>query len=111
MERRWIRIIPFLHGKLTRRGKLSEPDIDDILDRWLGRHLEFQGRERDIRISSGRLTLPGGIRTELVSASLFGADDIAGYDPAQDHDLYECYLADDQGDQHDRADSEGGSCS
>ncbi|MBV8607558.1 MAG: hypothetical protein JO034_08865 [Singulisphaera sp.] len=48
MEPRGIRIIPFLQGKLTRRGKLSEPDIDDILERWLERHPEFKGRERGI---------------------------------------------------------------
>jgi hypothetical protein len=111
MEPRWIRIIPFLHDKLTRRGKLSEPDIDDILERWLERHPEFKGRERDIRISSGCLTLPGGMRTELVTASIFGGEEIAGYDPTRDQDLYEYYLADDQGEEPDRADSERGSSS
>jgi hypothetical protein len=43
----------------------------------------------------------------LVSASIFGGEDIAGYDPAQDRDLYEYCRADNQVKQHDWADSEG----
>jgi hypothetical protein len=40
--------------------------------------------------------LPEGIRTEIVSASILFGEDIAGYDPAQDADLYEYYLAEEQ---------------
>jgi hypothetical protein len=86
-------IIPALHGKLTRDGKLSEPDIDYILDKWLERHPAFKGREQDLRISRGRWTLREGISTEVVSVSVRENEDIAGYDPAQNRDLYEYYLA------------------
>lgn len=88
-----ITIIPRIHGKLTRDRKMSEPDIYWILEKWLERHPEFKGRERDIQITSGRWTLPEGIRTEVVSASILPGNDIAGYDPAQDVDLYEYFLA------------------
>jgi hypothetical protein len=44
----------------------------------------------------GRWTLPEGVRTEVISASILPGDDIAGYDPAQDRDLYEYFLADEQ---------------
>ena len=91
-----ITIIPRIHGKLTRDRKMSEPDIYWILDKWLERHPEVKGRERDIRITCGRWTLPEGIRTEVISASILPGDDIAGYDPAQDADLYEYFLADEQ---------------
>jgi hypothetical protein len=96
MEPKRIRIIPFLHGKMTHDGKLSEPDIYYILEKWLERHPEVRGRERDIRIVRGRYTLPGGIRTELVTASIIEGEDVAGYDPAQDRDLCEYYLAEEQ---------------
>ena len=88
-----ISIIPALHGKLTRDRKMSEPDIYWILEKWLERHPEVKGRERDIQITTGQWTLPEGIRTEVISASILPADDIAGYDPAQDVDLYEYFLA------------------
>lgn len=45
-----IVVIPFLHGKVTADGKLSEPDIYFILEKWLARHPEFRGREREFRI-------------------------------------------------------------
>ena len=88
-----ITIIPGLHGKLTADGKLSEPDIYWILEKWLERHPEVKGRERDIRIVGGQKTLPQGIKTELISVSIVAGDDIAGYDPVQDADLYEYFLA------------------
>jgi hypothetical protein len=91
-----ITIIPRIHGKLTHDRKMSEPDIYWILDRWLERHPEVKGRERDIRITQGRWTLLEGIRTEVISVSILPGDDIAGYDPAQDADLYEYFLADEQ---------------
>ncbi len=93
MPSKRITIIPRIHGKLTRDRKMSEPDIYWILEKWLERHPEVKGRERDIQIIRGRWTLPEGIRTEVISASILPGDDIAGYDPAQDVDLYEYYLA------------------
>ena len=91
-----ITIIPRIHGKLTRDRKMSEPDIYWILDKWLERHPEVKGRQRDIQITRGRWPLPEGVRTEVISASILPGDDIAGYDPAQDTDLYEYFLADEQ---------------
>lgn len=88
-----IKIIPHLHGKLTRDGKLSEPDIYYILEKWLERHPEFKGREREIRINRGRWRLPEGIRTEIVHVSMPFCNEIADYDPVQDSDLYEYFLA------------------
>jgi hypothetical protein len=70
MSEKRITLIPFLHGKVTRDGKLSEPDIDFILKRWLERHPEVRGRERDIRISRGGITLPGGVQTESVRVTI-----------------------------------------
>jgi len=91
-----IEIIPALHGKLTVDGKLSEPDIYFILEKWLERHPSYKGREKEIRIVRSRWTLREGIRTEVVTVSAIENDDIAGYDPAQDRDLYEYYLAEER---------------
>ena len=44
----------------------------------------------------GRWTLPEGIRTEVIDASIITGDDIAGYDSAQDVDLYAYFLAEEQ---------------
>jgi hypothetical protein len=41
-----ITIIPRVHGKVTRERKLSEPDIDWILERWLERHPEVRAGSR-----------------------------------------------------------------
>ena len=49
MEGRVV-IIPFLQGKRNFDGTVTEPDIEAILDRWLERHPEFQGPERDYQI-------------------------------------------------------------
>ena len=92
-----ITIIPFLYGKLTHDRKISEPDIYWILEKWLERHPEVRGREKDIQISRGRWTLPEGIRTENVHVTIAYSDDLAAYDPAQDADLYEYFLAEDAG--------------
>jgi hypothetical protein len=43
MQAKRIEIIPALHGKLTRAGKLSEPEIDYILGKWLERHPTGKG--------------------------------------------------------------------
>ena len=91
-----ITIIPALHGKLTADRKVSEPDIYFILEKWLQRHPEVRRRERDIRISRGRLTLSEGICTEAVRVTIANANDLIGYDPTQDADLYEYFLAADQ---------------
>jgi hypothetical protein len=96
MEPKRIEIIPSLHGKLTRDGKLSEPDIYYILEKWLERRPAFKGREKEIRIDRGQWTLREGIRTEVINVSAIESEDIAGYDPAQDRDLYEYYLAEER---------------
>lgn len=93
---RRVTIIPRIHGKLTRDRKISEPDIHWILEKWLDRHPEVKGRARDIRITTGLWTLPEGIRTEVISASILPGEEIAGYDPAQDADLYQYFLADER---------------
>jgi hypothetical protein len=93
-----ITIIPFIHGKLTRDGKMSEPDIYWIVEKWLERHPEIKKRTQDIRVTRGRITLPQGGKTDLIRATIIVADDIEGYDPAEDLDLYEYFLSDDQGD-------------
>ena len=82
-----ITIIPFIHGKLTRDGKMSEPDIYWIMEKWLERHPEVKGREKDIRVVLGSITLTLGIKTDLIDATIIVGDDIEGYDPAQDQDL------------------------
>ena len=42
--------------------------------------------------------LPHGGKTDLIHATIIVGEDIEGYDPAQDLDLYEYFLSDDQGD-------------
>lgn len=54
MRRKQIKIIPAIHGKLTREGKLSEPDVYWILEKWLERHPEVTTRQKDIRITRGQ---------------------------------------------------------
>jgi hypothetical protein len=44
------------------------------------------------------MTLPHGGKTELIRATIIVGEDIEGYDPATDSDLYEYLLSDDQGD-------------
>ena len=92
MAKARIQIIPNIHGKITRDGKISEPDIYYILEKWLERHPEVKKQKKRIRISSGRFTLPNGYRTELIDASIAWGPDIDGYDPSEDADLYEYYL-------------------
>jgi hypothetical protein len=45
------------------------------------------------------MTLPHGGKTELIRATIIVGEDIEGYDPDQDVDLYEYFLSDDQGDR------------
>ena len=98
MNPKRITIIPFLHGKLTQDGKMSEPDIYWIVEKWLDRHAEIKTRMQDIRVSRGTMTLPHGGKTELIRATIISGEDIEGYDPAADLDLYEYFLSEDQGD-------------
>lgn len=91
-----ITIIPAIHGKRTRDGKISEPDIHWILEKWLDRHPKIKSRERDIRVRSGNWTTADGLRTEVVSATIIASDDLVGYDPGEDTDLYEYFLAEDR---------------
>lgn len=87
-----IVVIPFLHGKITADGKLSEPDIYFILEKWLERHPQFRGREQEFRIVRSKMLLPRGVQTDLLRVTAEFSPDLAGYDPAQDADLYEYFL-------------------
>jgi len=99
MNPKRIAIIPFIHGKVTRAGEMSEPDIDWIMGKWLERHPEIKKRTQDIRVSLGSMTLPHGGKTDLIRATIIAGEDIERYDPAEDLDLYEYFLSDDQGDR------------
>jgi len=82
-----IVIIPFLNGKLGKGGRLVEPDIDGILEKWLQRHPEFRGRKF-------HTIKTGGKETCLVRVTVDFSPDLEHYDPAEDADLYEEFLAD-----------------
>jgi hypothetical protein len=99
MNPKRITIIPFIHGKITHDSKVSEPDIHWIMAKWLERHPEMEKRAQDIRIGRGAMTLPNGMKTDLIRATISFGEDIEGYDPAQDRDLYEYFLSADQGDR------------
>jgi hypothetical protein len=88
-------IIPFLHGKLTTDGTLVEPDMDAILEKWWERHPEFRDKERDFRIIRTKSFLIDGILTgtNLVRVTAEFSPQLADYDPAEDGDLYEEFLA------------------
>ena len=96
MPRKRIDIIPAIHGKLTRDGKVSEPDVYWILEKWLERHPEVSARQKDIRITGGQWTTEDGLQTEVINVSIVAGQDIAGYDPEQDADLYEYWKAEDR---------------
>ena len=91
-----IEIIPAIHGKLTRDGKISEPDVYWIIEKWLERHPEIKDRQNDIRVVRGQWTTEDGLKTEVITVSIVAGDDIAGYDPAQDADLYQYFLAEER---------------
>lgn len=88
-----VEVIPFLHGKRLPDGTVSEPDIYAILGRWLARHPEIRSRECDLRVSRGRYTTSDGLVTEMVRVTIVASEDLAGYDPAADRDLYDNHLA------------------
>jgi hypothetical protein len=94
MPEKRIQIIPRIHGKRTRDGKISEPDIYWILDKWLQRHPEAKGREQDIRIVRGQWHTRDDLPTDVISVSILPSEDLTAYNPADDVDLYEYYLAD-----------------
>ena len=84
-----IVIIPFLHGKLAPDGTLIEPDIDAMLEKWMERHPEFRGTKFHIIKTSGEDC--------LVRVTADFSPDLANYDPTQDADLYERFLAKSEG--------------
>jgi len=98
MNPKRITIIPFIHGKVTRDGKISEPDIDWIMGKWLERHPAINKRTQDILVSRGVMTLVPGVKTDLIRVTILAGEDIEGYDPAQDQDLYSYFLSEDRGD-------------
>ena len=69
------------------------------MEKWLERHKGIKTRMQDIRVSRGAMTLPHGGKTDLIRATIIVGEDIEGYDPAQDLDLYGHFLSDDQGDR------------
>jgi hypothetical protein len=90
-----IVIIPFLHGKLSADGSLVEPDMDDILEKWLQRHPQFRGRE--FHVIRAKMTLEeDDTETDLVRVTVDFSPDLADYDPNEDADLYEKFLADER---------------
>jgi len=78
---------------------MSEPDIRWIIEKWLERHPELKNRTEDIQVSRGTMRLSHGGKTDLIRATITVGADIEGYDLAQDLDLYEYFLSDDQGEQ------------
>ena len=91
-----IVIIPFLQGKLAPDGTLIEPDIDAILEKWLERHPEFRDRKFHI-IKAPTHLLPDDVETESVRVTVDFSADLAAYDPAEDADLYDEFLAKSEG--------------
>jgi hypothetical protein len=96
MSGKRITIIPAIQGKLTRDGKVSEPDVYWIVEKWLERHPEVNARQKDIRITRGQWTTEDGLKTEVVNVSIVAGPDIANYDPEQDADLYQYWKAEDR---------------
>ena len=88
-----ITIIPAIHGKLTHDGKVSEPDVYWIVEKWLERHPEIENCQDRIRALHGQWTTADGLKTEVITVSIVAGHDIAGYDPEQDADLYEYWKA------------------
>ena len=78
-------------------GKASEPDIEWIIERSLKRHPVFRDRTKDMRALRGQWHTREGYRTDVVSVTITPGNDIPSYNPTQDVDLYEYYLADESG--------------
>ena len=91
-----ITIIRPIHGKRTYDGKVCEPDIAWILEKWLDRHPKIRKRRQDIRVVHGQWTTEDGMKTEVITATIVAGEDIAGYDPENDADLYEYWKAEDR---------------
>ncbi len=91
-----IEIIPPIHGKLTYDGKVCEPDIYWIMEKWLARHPEIDSGTQDVRVTGGQWTTEDGLSTEVIHATIKNCDDLAGYELCQDTDLYEYWLAEDR---------------
>jgi hypothetical protein len=89
-----IVIIPFLHGKATVYGTVIEPDIDAILEKWLDRHPEFQGR--NFHIIRSKSYSVEEIQTQLVRVTTDFSPELEDYDPTEDADLYEEFLPDEE---------------
>ena len=90
-----IVIIPFLQGKLNFDGTVTEPDIEAILEKWLERHPEFRGRHFHI-IRGRTLLVEEDVETDLVRVTADFSPDLENYDPTEDADLYEEFLAEKQ---------------
>lgn len=91
-EPKRIEIIPFLHGYVAADGKLIEPDIYRILEKWLERHPDYRGREREFRISRAAMRLPNGVPTERIRVLAEASPSLADYNPAEDTDLYKDFV-------------------
>lgn len=89
-------IIPAIHGKLTYDRKVCEPDMAWIIDKWLDRHPEIRKRRKDIWVVTGRWYTEDGLETEVRSVSIVAGDDLAGYEPEPDADIYEYWKAEDR---------------
>ena len=93
MEGRIV-IIPFLKGIVNVDGTVKKPDIEAILNRWLKRHPEFQGPERDYQIIRALSYVEDDIDVGLVRVTAAVSPDLESYDPAEDADLYAEFLPD-----------------
>jgi hypothetical protein len=92
-----IVLIPFLHGKIGVDGTVVEPDIEAILEKWLERHPEFRDPKRDVQIIRGlTYVAEEGLTTALVRVTAEFSPDVAGYDPVEDADLYQEFLAENE---------------
>lgn len=89
-------IIPFLHGKLAADGQVVEPDIDSILAQWLERHAEHRDKNYHV-IRAKSFQLDDGFSTCLVRVTADFDEELAAYNPADDADLYDEFLAEDDG--------------
>ncbi len=78
MPTKRINIIPAIHGKLPRDGKINEPDIHWILEKLLERHPKIKARQDDTRVLRGQWTTEDGLKTEVTAASIVAGDDEVG---------------------------------